>query len=522
MIAPKVRNILTIGLTTISLGCLAIGCGEDSDDEETASTTTTTTGEETEDEDNFDGSGYKTTKVSDAQAKIDGASQTLKTAIAAAPTTFAFTNSSTTNSSVSYTGQTFRQVLNDDLKAYIGDLTMGGSSATKDQVTEALNSYYNYSSDNSSTAPGVIKGTSAHGVTAKDKDGNTASLEQGTTYDDIQSSGKNLQSKIAGKDNGLRNSKLLGWAGVESPDALVATWFDAVAANATGGSAFDAKNGDLDVQNVTAAYVTAEGLNYRQLIQKFIHGAVSFSQAAGDYLSTDLGGTKGLNGGNDAVEEGKEYTALEHHWDEGFGYFGAARDYNSYTDAQIKAGASLDTDSSGKMDILSEKNFGLSVNAAKRDVGAKDGKTDLSKKIMDGFLQGRHLISTKPEGYKEMLPNIAIVLVDSWEKTIAATVVHYINDVLKDMEAYGTADYKFTDHAKHWGELKGFALAFQFNPNSPMTIDGFKKFHELVGDKPVLGSAAAEDVTAYKSSLKKARKLLQDVYEFSADNAKNW
>ena len=49
----------------------------------------------------------------------------------------------------------------------------------------------------------------------------------------------------------------------------------------------------------------------------------------------------------------------------------------------------------------------------------------------------------------------------AWENAIAATVVHYINDVLQDMSDFGTADYSFSSHAKHWGELKGFSLALQ-------------------------------------------------------------
>ena len=29
------------------------------------------------------------------------------------------------------------------------------------------------------------------------------------------------------------------------------------------------------------------------------------------------------------ADDGDPYTAMEHHWDESFGYFGAARDYNT-------------------------------------------------------------------------------------------------------------------------------------------------------------------------------------------------
>ena len=55
-----------------------------------------------------------------------------------------------------------------------------------------------------------------------------------------------------------------------------------------------------------------------------------------------------------------------------------------------------------------------------------------------------------------------------WEKAIAATALHYINDVLKDMAKFGASDYSVLDHVKHWSELKGFALTLQFNPRSPV------------------------------------------------------
>ena len=77
------------------------------------------------------------------------------------------------------------------------------------------------------------------------------------------------------------------------------------------------------------------------------------------------------------IEEGDTYTTLEHQWDEAYGYWGGARDYSAYTDAEI-AGAGgrpnfengyHDTNEDGLIDLLSELNFSASVNAAKRDLG---------------------------------------------------------------------------------------------------------------------------------------------------------
>ena len=84
-------------------------------------------------------------------------------------------------------------------------------------------------------------------------------------------------------------------------------------------------------------------------------------------------------------------------------------------------------------------------------------------------------------------------IVSTWEKCVAATALHYINDTLQDMAKFGTDDYSFASHAKHWGELKGFALGLQFNPKSPLneTVAGedhsyFSKLHKLLGTAPAL------------------------------------
>jgi hypothetical protein len=105
---------------------------------------------------------------------------------------------------------------------------------------------------------------------------------------------------------------------------------------------------------------------------------------------------------------------------------------------------------------------------------------------------------------------------DAWEKGVAATVVHYINDTLQDMGKMDTADYSFGTHAKHWSEMKGFALGLQFNRFSPLSDADFGKLHEHMGNAPVL--TGASDLAAYKQALLDARDLLQTSYGFDAGN----
>jgi hypothetical protein len=94
--------------------------------------------------------------------------------------------------------------------------------------------------------------------------------------------------------------------------------------------------------------------------------------------------------------------------------------------------------------------------------------------------------------------------------------------------------------AKHWSELKGFALSLQFSPVSPfrdesvstVDLDDLKMVIELIGDAPVLAdgsqngiaaSGAAEDaVYAYIGKLTEARAILQNAYGFSDANTLAW
>ena len=116
------------------------------------------------------------------------------------------------------------------------------------------------------------------------------------------------------------------------------------------------------------------------------------------------------------------------------------------------------------------------------------------------------------------------VALEAWEKAIAASVVHYINDTLRDMKAFDSDDYDFYDHAKHWSEMKGFALSLQFNRRSPlMDADNandttFARVMDHMGTAPVLPSASQADREAYMAALIEARTLIGDAYGFDAAN----
>ena len=140
---------------------------------------------------------------------------------------------------------------------------------------------------------------------------------------------------------------------------------------------------DIDGNAITKAFVDADGIDWQQMAQKFLLGAVAFSQGTNDYLYK-IAGVPGDDGQiddstakpNATSDEGAPYSEMEHYWDEAFGYFGAAADYHLYTDGEIagKAGREEfqkfhDSNGDGVIDLKSEFNFGHSQNAAKRDYG---------------------------------------------------------------------------------------------------------------------------------------------------------
>jgi hypothetical protein len=431
-------------------------------------------------------------------------------------------------SSVAYSGQTFRHVLISDLNSYINGLSDAIDGAqfepsSDGEVVAAFDFYFRFDSDANGDEPILLQ---------TDPD----TLQ--TTYNDI-SSGKDIVGKLAGNDSATDHkdwsSDFVGWSdtsiadyggSIDTPEGLVLAFFETIEENALGRVEGDVRT-DPDGDQLPV-YVTEDGRDLKQLTQKFIVMAVAFSQGADDYLDDDTDG-KGLLSSN--TQDGDSpYTTLEHQWDEGFGYFGAARDYLAYTDEEIagKGGRDgwssgyYDTDDDGAIDLLSEYNFGHSTNAAKRDRGASDdAATDFTNDAMTGFLTGRAIIAAADgeldDEQMSALQQQRDAAVLAWESAVAATVVHYINDTLQVMNTFDSGDYDMLNHAKVWSEAKGFALGLQFNPRSPLG-DDFAEFHQLLGDAPVLPDADPDDIDQYRADLLDARDILGEAYMFDEAN----
>lgn len=430
------------------------------------------------------------------------------------PQHYAFASRFGEGSSVGYSGQALRHVLISDLASRIGGLTDRIDSETlvaePGQVRDELLFYYDFDA--------AAGDDVSHGIT-------TDPAPKQTTYGAV-SSGKKLKDKVAGNAQGAHkdwSTAFVGWGatGSTTPEGRLLQWIDALDTLAV-----ERSNGTIPLdpagQPIGKVHVTSAGLDLKELIQKFLLGTVVYAQATDWYLDEELGSS-------DERDGDKPYSKLEHAWDEAFGYFGAARDYTDYTDEEV-AGAGgrdgynhgyHDSDGDGAIDLAAEHNFGHAVTAAKRDLGsAATAPTDFSASAFSAFRQGRLVIAlgdnlNQPASPEDLRP-FAEQAARAWEDTIAATVVHYINEVLGDMAAFDGADYAFLAHAKHWSELKGFALSLQFNPGGRLTDEQFAELHQHIGVAPVLpGQNGANE---YAAGLRQARSLIQDSFGFADDN----
>ncbi|MBI2058483.1 MAG: DUF4856 domain-containing protein [Nitrospirae bacterium] len=481
------------------------------------------------------------TSVSDATSSGQGSSSaTSVLGSVQAPTRYAFESKfKPGESSVSYSGQTMRQVLIEDLKSYAKGLSTkvdagDFNAAAEGDVVKALDFYYRFKSDTSGDLPIALK---------------TDPASKQKVYKDLGSA--DLVGKTAGNDastdyKNWKGGAFAGWksttiadhgGGVSTPEQLITALFETLEANVLGRRNGEKRygvdgNGVPKTDKPLPVHVTASGLDLAELIQKCLVTAVTYSQGTDDYLDDDVD-NKGLKSSNAKPDaEGAAYSTLEHAIDEALGYFGAARDYLDYTDDEIAAAGgrdgykkgSYDTDGDGSIDFKSEYNFAGSANAAKRDRGSHAAaKTNITQETMTAFLEmraiagaaaGRELLPDEMARVKELRDQAVL----AWEKAFSATVLHYINEVLQIMAKFGTADYKFEDHAKAYSELKGFALGLQFNPRKKLSDAQFTRLHELLEDAPVLPGAAADRIASYRQGLIEGRGLLQSAYGFAEAN----
>lgn len=363
-------------------------------------------------------------------------------------------------SSVVYTGQTVRNVLTKDLKSLAGD-----PSSTE----AALLDLYTNNDKNCSAA-------------------NIINAEKQTTWADFDGNCSNLSGKIA-------SDALLGYG--LTPDEQMKAWF-------------------AEVPNLVShpgdpsRYVqSTDSLELNQMIGKGLLGVVAYYQGTSVYLSKmeDAASTNGQ-----AKEDGSVYSNMEHYWDESFGYFGAAKDYNTYADDAARK-SSYDSNSDGLIDYMSEYNFAWATYAAKRDIDCAGTCTldnDFTGTIMDAYLKGRTLIHN--QGSLDDILAERKKIANAWEKMVAANIIHYANSV-KSTVSSGSGSMV---HA--WAEMRAFAMALQYNQYKEITDSQLEYVINLMGTAPPANSTWSD----YATSMEDVVEKLQEAYGFADENIAAW
>lgn len=190
--------------------------------------------------------------------------------------------------------------------------------------------------------------------------------------------------------------------------ALDTTYFknlliDAAAASGTTTTASDGVIGLLQRSNGSSILVDAGGREYTQLFEKGLMGATFYNQIVNNYLTVDKIGSSVDNSAIDSAN-GKYYTAMEHHFDEAFGYMGFPIDFSS------------NYSGSGTVRF-----WGKYSNTANNVIPT------MNNDLMNAFKTGRAAIVAKEYG---VLDQQVEILYQKLEVMIAATAIHYINSTV--------------------------------------------------------------------------------------------
>lgn len=400
--------------------------------------------------------------------------------------------------SVSYSGQIARQVLHSSLKK----LAAKGDGSNSEALKAQMLAYYAGEDAGREILAPVTKGKFVVAETAVDQ----------------LSKKKNLSGKAY-------KGAVLGWPGNMTGDEVLRQMIDKAAATNKG-------------------YDPLTGYDYTQLISKFTMGAVFYNQAVDVYLDEKLEANTKPN--NKAYSEGAAYTGKEHVWDEAFGYFGAPVNTLNLTAEQVyniakqkeDALAYADTDKDGKVSLYKEMAHGHAYYAADFD---KSGKTAYLHTIMKAFVDGRQLLADAKgkvlsDAQRDELKGYANTIAENWELVIAEAVFKYAGETYEDLEKInlliennGDVKDAFRAYAKHWGEMKGFALALQVGKNN--LGETAVKLNRLTGYSPVLlGNTQVTGVDAegnfvqsssvnmkeYMLNMLKVQKLIVDTFAIKA------
>ncbi|SOS47031.1 DUF4856 domain-containing protein [Tenacibaculum dicentrarchi] len=322
-----------------------------------------------------------------------------------APSTYTFSRDA--KSTVSYSGQQTRLDMHTQLKSALG------KASTEVVDADKLNAMFNHKEKATDFADGLVFKASDLNASSKNISGATAYSK--TYKEDVKVFLNSIFTETA-KNSGKKEvlaSK--GVAGIMNRKA----------------------DGSKKI------LVDANGFEYVQVFSKSLMGAMELDQIVNKYLSSDK-----LNVENEKNKEGKNYTEMEHHWDEAFGYSALSNNALAIADkAALKAG-----------DYAANYRFWggyiYSADASDAGKGVKD-------RLMNAFLKGRQAIVDKNYPARD---EQATIIKKELSLVCAIRAAHYLDAGIANVNS--TDDPQAQAGAFHeLSEGLGFVYSLQFTNN---------------------------------------------------------
>ncbi len=197
-------------------------------------------------------------------------------------------------------------------------------------------------------------------------------------------------------------------------------------------------------------YVNGKGLEYNQLFNKGLIGALMVDQALNNYLGLSVldEATNVDDNDNDIVAEGQNYTTMEHKWDEAYGYlYGTSADLSN-------PNATIGDDDS----------------FLNKYIGRVEGDSDyagIAAEIFNALKLGRAAIVAKKYDLRDAQ---AAIVRTKISEVIAIRAVYYLQQGKNALEAenFGTAFHDLS-------EGYGFIYSLQFTRNNDTGTSYFSR-----------------------------------------------
>ena len=207
----------------------------------------------------------------------------------------------------------------------------------------------------------------------------------------------------------------------------------------------------------------ANGFDQTEIFEKGIMGAVFYYQTVG-YYHTDA--KIGPDVDNETIEPGKG-TDMQHHWDEGLGYFGIGLNFPA--------------------DLSGIRYWGKLCND-------RDALMTTNVVLADAFIKGRAAINNDDHDTKS---DQVIIIRETWERVIAGSAIHELNEAKEHLSDDALRNHEIS-------EAIGFIRALSYNPVKVITDDQINT---------LISSFGSNLYTVALQTIENARNTLATVYQ---------